>query len=76
MKTTSGLSEFIVERSVQIDYTNYRGERGFRRIYPLRLIYGSNEFHPEPQWMIEAFDVDRGIPRTFALEDIHEWNVK
>ena len=37
---------------VEIDYTNWRGERKLRKIEPLALILGSNEWHPETQWLI------------------------
>lgn len=58
---------------VEIDYTNWRGERGLRRIVPCRLIFENNEWHTETQWMIEAIDLDRCEPRVFALSNIHSW---
>lgn len=54
-----------------IDYTNYRGERGPRRILPLRTYHGSTEYHPEPQWLMEALDIAKGENRVFAMRDIH-----
>lgn len=50
-----------------IRYRNYRGEVATRRIIPLRIYWGSNEWHPEPQWLIEAHDLDKKAIRTFAL---------
>ena len=60
-------------RAVRIDYTNWRGEREWRRILPLRLIFDSNEFHPEPQWLLVATDLDKAAERHFAMQDIHAW---
>ncbi len=61
-------------KEVVIDYTNWRGERGPRRIVPTgRMWFGSNEWHTEPQWLMEAIDVEKGAVRTFAVNDIHSW---
>lgn len=59
---------------VEILYTNYRGETARRRIVPGELRYGSTEFHPEPQWLLDALDVEKGVQRTFAMRDVKEWN--
>ena len=61
------------DQVVVISYTNYRGETGERRITPLRLWFGSNEWHPEQQWLLDAFDVGKGTNRTFAMKDVHAW---
>lgn len=60
---------------VIIDYTNWRGERGLRRIRPLRMTFENNEWHHDTQWLIEAVDVDKGEVRTFALANIRSWTV-
>jgi predicted DNA-binding transcriptional regulator YafY len=61
------------ESAVIIRYTNYRGETADRRIIPIRIRYGSTKWHPEPQWLLEAFDIDRDAGRAFALKDVVEW---
>lgn len=61
------------KQEVIIYYTNYRGETAERRIRPLRLIFESNEWHPEPQWLLEAVDIEKGAQRTFSLSTIHHW---
>lgn len=61
--------------SVRIDYTNWRDERRTRRILPLRIYWGSNEWHPETQWLLDAEDLelpDRGT-RSFAMKDVRSW---
>lgn len=62
-----------IRRAVTIDYTNYRGVRSDRRIIPIGISYGSNEWHTEPQWLLTAVDVDTGEQRVFAIKDIHKW---
>lgn len=58
---------------VEIIYTNWRGERGVRHIRPQRMFFGSNHWHPEEQWLLVAFDLDKQAHRTFALSGIHNW---
>ena len=58
---------------VEIDYTNWRGERAKRLIVPLAIRFDSNEWHPTPQWLCEAEDCDTGNVRSFAMKDIHSW---
>jgi predicted DNA-binding transcriptional regulator YafY len=46
-------------KKVQIDYTNYRGERSLRTIEPLEIIFEENEFHKPAQWLLVAMDVEK-----------------
>ena len=61
------------EKIVIIDYTNWRGERGERRIRPIAVAFLANEWHPEPQWLLTAIDVDKDARRDFAMAGIHSW---
>jgi hypothetical protein len=51
---------------------NYRHPRRHvveaRRVQSGRLYYGTTEHHPEPQWLYEAYDLDRRDVRTFPLD--------
>lgn len=60
---------------VVIDYTNHRGERSLRTISPTAnpIFYGSTTWHTEEQWLLEAWDLEKGQLRTFAVKDIHAW---
>ncbi len=58
---------------VKIDYTNWRGERSVRTIIPKEIIYSSNEYHKEEQWLLVAEDCEKNALRTFAMKDIHSW---
>lgn len=54
-----------------IVYKNWKGEIGIRKIVPSATpYYGSNEWHKEPQWLLDAVDVEKGERRTFAMKDI------
>lgn len=52
-------------------YINYRGEASFRNIRPIRVYYGSTEWHPEPQWIMQAYDLDKDAVRDFAMKDMY-----
>lgn len=60
-------------QQVRILYTNYRGETSLRAITPKRIHFGSTDWHPEPQWLMDADDSEKGQERTFAMKDIRAW---
>lgn len=64
------------ESEIEIDYTNYRGERSLRLIRPEYIGLGFNQWHPERQWLLFAHDVEKNARRTFALRNIHAWDTK
>jgi predicted DNA-binding transcriptional regulator YafY len=72
-KLRPGMSKELDTLAVAIDYTNWRGERSVRRIRPVEIFWGQNDWHPEPQWLMAATDLEKGEPRTFAMRDIHSW---
>ena len=60
--------------TVTILYTNYRGETAVRRITPIaREWFGASEWHPEPQWLFTAFDMDKEAFRDFARSGVKAW---
>jgi hypothetical protein len=61
------------DRIVVIEYTNYRQERKSYRVIPHSISFGRTEWHPQPQWMLAATDVDRNVHRTFAMANVHSW---
>lgn len=54
---------------IELGYKNYRGEWAMRKIVPVRVWWGSTEWHPEPQWLLQAWDVEKRANRDFALKD-------
>lgn len=57
-------------QEVEFGYRNRRGEGVRRRVRPIALWFGATRWHPEPQWLLRAVDLERGVPRDFALADI------
>jgi len=62
------------KEKVRIIYTNYRGETSIRSIIPKSIKFGSTEWHPQEQWLLEAYDIDKNADRSFAIKDIKEWS--
>jgi hypothetical protein len=69
----TAMSDDAGVKDVMIDYVNWRGIRSFRTIIPGTIRFGSTAEHPEPQWLMEAVDTEKGAARTFAIKDIHSW---
>jgi predicted DNA-binding transcriptional regulator YafY len=55
---------------VKFRYRNWQGIVADRTARFEALVYSSNEWHPEPQWLVKAFDLDKGEARLFALQDM------
>lgn len=54
---------------ISMTYRNHRCEIAERCILPDRVWFGSTDWHPEPGWLMTAFDTDKGAFRDFALAD-------
>jgi hypothetical protein len=60
------------ERTLKVRYTNYRGETAVREIVPQEIYWGKTEYHPEEQWLLRVWDVEKGAERVYAFKDIKE----
>lgn len=65
---------------IAILYENWRGETAFRHIIVggedddrSALWFGLNEWHRVPQYLLSAWDVEKGAYRDFALSGIKAW---
>lgn len=63
------------DNRVNIFYTNYKGETRLRYIRPISLYWGWTEYHPEWQWLLDAYDYEKNDFRQFAMKDIKEWGI-
>lgn len=59
--------------AVTFTYKNYRGETSVRLVRPIMMSFGMNAFHPEPQWFLHAWDLNKEAERTFTMQDIKDW---
>jgi predicted DNA-binding transcriptional regulator YafY len=69
----SARGALLPQEPISFDYSNHRGERGFRKVLPFRLWFGVTEFHPAPQWFLRAWDFNRNAMRDFAITSIYGW---
>lgn len=63
-----------MKTEVTFTYKNYRGETSVRLVRPITIAFGQNGFHPEPQWLMHGWDLNKDAERTFAMKDIQDWD--
>ena len=52
-------------------YRNHRGEVATRHVRPVAFRFGTAPpWYTEPQWILEAFDVEKGAMRSFAWKGV------
>ncbi len=55
---------------IEFVYTNWRGETRVRKARPAGpVMFMATEHHPEPQWIMRAYDPEKRNVRMFALKD-------
>lgn len=59
-----------MQKDFSVRYTNWRKETSVRNIRFQKLWYGCTDFHPQAQWLIDGYCLDRQADRTFALRDM------
>jgi hypothetical protein len=64
------LYEIVHHDKIEFDYVNWKGNKGHRRAEIDEFYYGSTEYHPKPQWLLSAFDLDKKEYRIFAMKDM------
>lgn len=64
----------IFGQQTQFEYINYKGIKSTRNVIPMSLYFGATEFHPENQWLLVTYDIDKQAQREFALKDIVIYN--
>lgn len=64
-----------IKKSVTIKYKNWRGEIADRTIIPQMIWLGKTKYHPDEQWLLNAYDCDKQAARDFAIKDIIRWEL-
>ena len=60
-------------KEIKILYTNWKNQTAVRRITPKEIVFIATEWHPEQQWCLNAYDLDKKADRTFACASIKRW---
>lgn len=55
---------------LRFEYKNWQGQTAVRTVMPIKIWYGTTEFHPEEQYFLKALDVEKKEERDFAVKDI------
>jgi hypothetical protein len=55
---------------IDFEYTNWEGRKTMRCARPISVRFGKSEWHPKPQWLLLAFDIERAAEREFAMADM------
>lgn len=63
------------QEPVNVIYVNHRGEEAVRRIIPGTIYFGSTEFYPKPQYLLDCHDLDKQAARTYRMGGIKAWGV-
>lgn len=64
------MADHLLIEPMDFTYRNYRGKVEVRRVVPRGIRFGTSEWHPEPQWLLRAFDLDRQAEREFAMREM------
>lgn len=67
------MTSFYDGKVVEIDYTNWKGERRWRRVVPRDVWFGISRWHHERQWFMRGWCLESGEQREFCMATIHGW---
>lgn len=60
----------MVGDAIRFTYRNYQGEVSERIVERPSIWFGATKWHPEPQWLMCATDLQKGALRDFAMCDM------
>lgn len=60
------------DQRVTFTYTNWKGKTRQRSAILSRMYWGSNEWHPQPQLLVDGYDLEERAPRTYAAKDMRD----
>lgn len=67
------LYTMLPAEKVTFTYTNYRGELSERVVITSAIRFGDSEWHPESQWLMRAWDIEKNEFREFAMRDMKDF---
>lgn len=59
--------------TIKFEYTNHKGTISIREATPLGTPprFMATQHHPEEQWILSMYDVDKEAVRHFAMKDMN-----
>lgn len=67
------LSLSVLDRSIKVKYKNWKGETSIRIIIPEQIHYGHTAYHPQDQWLLDVWDIEKDAQRTYSMMNIIEF---
>lgn len=55
---------------LRFEYKNWEGEIAVRKVEPIKLWYGSTQWHLKDGWLFKAKDLEKDVERDFAVKNI------
>jgi hypothetical protein len=65
--------ELVNGVDVLLDSTNNWGDRSTQVVRPIGIKFGSNEWDPDRQWLLVAWDFRRKATHTFPMKNVRRW---
>lgn len=72
VRAMSDVSFVVNGHRFRFSYINWRGETSQRHVAAWGVFWGTTAFHTEPQWLLQAFDLEKRVQRVFAMRDMTE----
>lgn len=63
---------FSTDEALVFKYKNWEGEVAVRRVRPIKIWFGTTEWHQGNHWFLKAHDLEKDAERDFDLADIIE----
>lgn len=52
-------------------YVNHAGVEGTRNVIPIGFFFGTSKYYTDPQWLLEAWDLDKQAIRHYAFAKLN-----
>jgi hypothetical protein len=62
------------DQIVHLAFVDLHGHREVRRVVPDRIWFGKTDWVKDPQWLLDAYDVDRCTLRTYPMQAIEDFS--
>lgn len=66
-------NEYVYREATQkltFTYKNWRGVIREYTVIPIEFRFGHDHYHKEDQWLLDAYDLPRGVRRTFTFNNM------
>lgn len=69
-KLSQALIALLPNAVANFSYVNYKGVQAERSAFIKSFKYTATPYHPDTQWVVEGFDIEKKATRSYAMADI------